>query len=652
MEADRTDSAAYGRKVPKRVTGEAPKATSGDPSREPGAKIAKLLIEEGTLTQEQFEYARRVRSKLATPRSLTQVLQDLGFVTPTQLREILTVKRLSLRIGELLVELGAITQDQLEKALSIQRDCTEKRRLGDILIETHLIDERELNEMLSCQLGIPNIEPKIPDLNKDLLSKVSPHYVATNRFVPLSQSNGKVTVAFADPLNSKDLEAAEMVFGPGIIPAICTQSAISEIATYLERRQVSITQSAVDDRTVIGVVESLVQDALRLNASDIHIEPMSGKLRVRFRVDGVMIHFNDYCLDLAPSITNRLKILAKADIAEKRRHQGGRVLFQSPESGESIDMRVSFYVTIWGEKIVLRILNHKGLFLRLNEVGMQPKMLDRFCFDALDIPTGVILITGPTGSGKTTTLYSCLNYLDKPDTNIVTVEDPVEYVLDGIAQCSVDPKINLTFEESLRHIVRQDPDVIVVGEIRDQFSAETCIQASLTGHKVLTTFHTEDSIGGLIRLLNMNIEAFLISSTVVCVVAQRLLRRVCPDCAEPYTPTPTELHRLGYSMSDIRGAAFKMGRGCGACLHTGYKGRVGVFELLVLNELVKDAILGRKTSYDIRRISVETSGLVTLLEDGMMKAMKGETSLAEVLRHLPRVSKPRAPHELSRLLGV
>jgi type IV pilus assembly protein PilB len=225
-------------------------------------------------------------------------------------------------------------------------------------------------------------------------------------------------------------------------------------------------------------------------------------------------------------------------------------------------------------------------------------------------------------------------------------------VLDGIAQCSVDPKINLTFEESLRHIVRQDPDVIVVGEVRDQLSAETCIQASLTGHKVLTTFHTEDSIGGLVRLLNMNIEAFLISSTVICVLAQRLLRRVCTQCGEPYTPTPLELHRLGYTTEDLRSATLRMGRGCAACHHTGYKGRVGVFELLVLNEMVKDAILGKKTSYEIRKISMESSGLITLLEDGLIKATRGETSLQETLRHLPRVSKPRSPAELNRLLGV
>jgi type IV pilus assembly protein PilB len=235
--------------------------------------------------------------------------------------------------------------------------------------------------------------------------------------------------------------------------------------------------------------------------------------------------------------------------------------------------------------------------------------------------------------------------------SIITAEDPVEYVIDGISQCSINPKIGLTFEETLRNIVRQDPDVIVLGEIRDEFSAETAIQAALTGHKVLTTFHTEDSIGGLVRLLNMNIEAFLISSTVVCVVAQRLLRHVCPSCAEPYLPTSLDLSRLGYSGADLIGTEFRTGRGCLDCRFTGFKGRVGIFELLVMNEMVKEAILQKKSSYEIRRISVETSGLVTLLEDGLLKAAKGLVSLQEVLRQLPRLGKVRPMQELRRLSG-
>jgi type IV pilus assembly protein PilB len=309
-------------------------------------------------------------------------------------------------------------------------------------------------------------------------------------------------------------------------------------------------------------------------------------------------------------------------------------------------------VTVWGETVVLRLLSRKGQLLDMNEIGMYPKMLERFRFEALDAPSGVILITGPTGSGKTTTLYSSINYLENVNTCIVTVEDPVEYVIDGIAQCSIDPKINLTFEESLRHVVRQDPDVVVIGEVRDKFSAETCIQASLTGHKVLSTFHTEDSIGALVRLLNMNIEPFLVSSTVISVVAQRLLRRVCPNCSEQYIPQPAELYRLGYTVNDIKGASFRVGRGCSECRFTGYKGRVGVFELLILNEPVKDAVLNKKTNYEMRRISTETSGLITLLEDGLAKASKGATSIQEIFRSLPRVSKPRPIHELRRILGI
>ncbi len=296
-------------------------------------------------------------------------------------------------------------------------------------------------------------------------------------------------------------------------------------------------------------------------------------------------------------------------------------------------------------------MNRKTELLDIKDIGMTPRMMERFRLDAMDVPNGVMIVTGPTGSGKTTTLYGCVNYLNNMHSSIVTAEDPVEYVIDGISQCSINPKIGLTFEETLRHIVRQDPDVIVLGEIRDTFSAETAIQAALTGHKVLTTFHTEDSIGGLVRLLNMNIEAFLISSAVVCVLAQRLLRHVCPSCAEPYLPTSLDLSMLGYSANDLIGAEFKIGRGCRECRFNGYRGRLGVFELLVMNEMVKDAILNKKSSYEIGRISIETSGLMTLLEDGLVKASKGLISLQEVLRQLPRMGKPRPLHELRRLSG-
>ena len=404
--------------------------------------------------------------------------------------------------------------------------------------------------------------------------------------------------------------------------------------------------------TIIGMINLLFEDAIEEQASDIHIEPQKDRLRVRFRRDGVMGHYKDFPKEIAPQLTTRIKVMASADIAEKRRHQDGRILFASRKHGINLDLRVSFFITIYGEKVVLRLLNNKGTLLDIKEVGMAPRMLEHFIYDALEVPTGVMIVTGPTGSGKTTTLYGCVNHLNDINTSIITAEDPVEYVIDGISQCSINPKIGVTFEETLRHIVRQDPDVIVLGEIRDQFSAEVAIQAALTGHKVLTTFHTEDSIGGLIRLMNMNIEAFLISSTVVCIVAQRLLRKVCPECAELYTPTPLDLTRLGLSANDLQGAEFKLGRGCKNCRFSGYRGRVAIFELLVMNEMVKNAILDHKSSYEIRKISVDTSGMVTLMEDGLVKGARGLISMQEIITDLPRLGKPRPLHELRRILGV
>jgi type IV pilus assembly protein PilB len=344
--------------------------------------------------------------------------------------------------------------------------------------------------------------------------------------------------------------------------------------------------------------------------------------------------------------------MAGAGVSDKRRHQDGRVRFEDPVSGQSSDLRASFYATLNGQKIVLRVLHRKAIRIDIRETGLAPRVLDRFLEEALDVPSGVILITGPTGSGKTTTLYGAVNYLNNEETSIVTAEDPVEYVVDGISQCSINTQLNITFEETLRHMVRQDPDVIVLGEIRDNFSAEAAIQAALTGHKVLTTFHTEDTIGGLLRLMNMDIETFLISSTVVSVLAQRLLRRVCSHCAQPYNPTLMELRKLGYTANEITAGRFVSGKGCEHCRFTGYSGRVGVFELLVLNEDVKTAIRSAQSSSQIRRVSMETSGLVTLIEDGIAKAALGQTTIAEVLKNLPRMKKPRPIPELFRLTGL
>jgi len=571
-------------------------------------------------------------------------------LTNQPLNHVLKQQRLSIRIGDLLVELGQIRQSELDAALAIQAE-NKKQKIGDILVEYGFIDEHRLMEILASKLGYPFVEPVFADIDRELLAQVPIKMFAQHTFVPVARSDNRVIIAFADPLDLEDYEAADRIFGRQILPAIGPRQAIREAIELYRRGAQRGTIEEADDSTIIGIVNSLFDDAMQQGVSDIHIEPMRDRLRVRFRRDGVLGVHKEMNLDVAAPVATRLKVMAEADIAERRRHQDGRILYESPATGITLDLRVSFYITVHGEKVVLRLMNKKGELLDIDDIGMAPRMLQQFRDGALASPSGIIVVTGPTGSGKTTTLYSCVNHLNDLETSIITAEEPVEYVLDGITQCSINPKIGVTFTETLRHIVRQDPDIIVMGEVRDTFSAETAIQASLTGHKVLTTFHTEDAVGGLLRLLNMGIEAFLIASTINCMLAQRLLRRVCPNCTTPYTPTPEEYRRLGYTHGDLAGADLQIGRGCTACRFTGYKGRVGVFELLYLNDDVKEAVLARKTVQEIRRISIDSSGLITLLEDGIAKAAHGKVSLPEVMRRLPRALTPRPLHELRRLLG-
>lgn len=627
-----------------------PAPSAGPAAWPPAEQIIGLLCKEGLLDEARVAYARRVQTRLASPRSLLAVLQELGSVDAAAIRQAVRANPGAMRLGDLLIELGHLSEADLRAALAMQK-ASEGKKLGEILVEHHMLTEHRLTDVLGDLLGLAHVEPVAADIDAGLVRGLDLRLCREHTMVPLSREDERVRVAFADPLDDRHIQAARQLFsGATVEPVIARGSLIREALSALERSN-QRGGGEVTEHTAMTIVAQIIREALKLGVSDIHIEPMKHRLRVRFRLDGSMIEFREISRDLAASVTSRLKILAQADIAERRRHQDGRIAFEDPETGETADIRASFYVTIHGEKVVLRLLNRKTELISIDHIGMGPRMLERYVADALDAPTGVVIVTGPTGSGKTTTLYSCVDYLNRPDTCIVTAEDPVEYVIEGISLCSINPRIKLTYEETLRHIVRQDPDVIVLGEIRDQFSAETAIQAALTGHKVLTTFHTEDSIGGLLRLLNMNIEAFLISSTVVSVVAQRLLRRVCSHCAEPYIPTAVEVRRLGLAPEDLRGARFQQGAGCAQCRYTGYRGRVCVFELLVLNEAVKDAILGHRTSYEIRRVSVETSGLVTLVEDGLHKAAQGYTTLAEVLRHLPRVMKPRRLDEIRRLLG-
>lgn len=610
--------------------------------------ILSLLLTEGILTKEKADQVLRIKSKLPSGKTLCDILKDMKYITPQQLKDVLRANHLNLKIGEVLVEFGYLPAEKLDIALDIQQK-SENKKLGQIIIEQNFLSETAFIDALSVQLGFTHINLSSENFDPDLIQSVPLKWCQANHFLPVYKKEGKTVVAFADPFDKKALDAAKKLLGDQFIIAI---SSPSQMEVYLERlvNNKNDLRPMIDENTAMGIVNVILGDAIDAGASDIHLEPLKNRIHVRFRIDGILIFQKEISAEATAMVTARIKVLARADIAEKRRHQDGRMTFE--HKGNQYDLRVSFYAGIFGEKVVLRILNRMDQIIPIEEIGMQPKMLKRYIQDVLNIPSGVLVITGPTGSGKTTTLYSSIEHINNPEISIITAEDPVEYTLEGITQCSINPAINLTYNETLRHIVRQDPDVIVIGEIRDNFSADVAVHAALSGHKVLTSFHTEDSIGGLVRLMNMDVEAFLISSTVVCVLSQRLLRKVCVHCKEPTRPLPNELKLLGYIPKDIAKYKLMKGKGCPACNYTGYKGRTAIFEMLVLNEPVREAILNHSSSFEIRKVSLETTDLVTLMEDALLKVSAGVTTLEELFRCVPRLIPPRPITEIKRLLGA
>lgn len=613
--------------------------------------ILRLLILDGLLTRDQAEYAMRVDSKLHMAKPLCTVVRELGYVTEEEIRQTIRKNQGELRIGDLLYGLGFLSREELDRALALQVKEDRKSKLGDVLVRHKFVADDKLTDILALQVGLPVIELLAKEPDPVLLRRAPAEYYDQYRFVPYDiNENGVIRVAFADPLEKRSIDAARDYFGKDIEVCITRVSQLDEILAK-HRDDVRLSEGKDGSRyNVVEMANMIILGAVQRGASDVHVEPMADRLRVRYRIDGVLVHFRDFPVAVAASLISRYKIMCGADIAEKRRHQDGRLIFD--HQGVQMDLRMSFYVTVYGEQIVMRLLKNQEELLPLNELGMLPHMLERFKEDALEAPSGIIMVTGPTGSGKSTTVYSSINFLNRPDVSIITVEDPVEYKIRGIAQCSIMPQIGLTFEESLRHIVRQDPDIVVVGEVRDHFSAAMSIETALTGHKVLTTFHTEDSIGALVRLLDMDIEPFLVSSTLSCIVSQRLVRKVCSHCAAPYQPDLVQLRRLGCTYGDLVGAQFMKGRGCAACQHSGYKGRLAVYEILHPNVHIRDAVLQRKTTHELRELSLEKTDMVSLLEDGITKAAIGLTTVEEILRTLPRVYKPRPLPELRRILGV
>lgn len=628
--------------------------------------IETALLNDGLLTKDQLTRARKIHEHLGGQKTLSDVLLEMNWVTAARLDDFVRRHRSQFSIGDILISRQFVTQTDVMTAREIQRKSSGKaKRLGEVLVEMGVIEERHIIDALAEKFALPMLEPDISQIDIELVRRVSLKYLRRQTGLPLKLADGFLHLLVADPTMTNFVEEVARTFNCRVKLYLATSAVILKTLELLDallqgkdsgfsdyqkvkyHTLETLPQPNNDDR-VIQMVDQLIRAAIDEGASDVHLEPMANKLRVRYRLDGVLVHKMDFPRDYTPRIISRIKILADADVAERRKHQDGRIFVKT--DNQEIDIRVSFYATVFGENVVLRILN-KASLISLMELGFAPNILRLYSEDVLPAPSGITLITGPTGSGKTTTLYSSIDFCNDPTVKIITCEDPVEYVIDGISQCSINEKIGLTFNETLRSIVRQDPDIIVIGEIRDKFSADVAVQSALTGHKVFATFHTEDSVGALVRLINMDIETSLIASTIGAVLAQRLVRKVCANCQVKYEPEERVLRRFGLKREQLKRFTLLNGKGCSACNFTGYRGRLGLYELLVPNADIRDAILGMRTMQEIRQISLDLCNLCTMQEDGMVKALQGKTTLEEVLENAPRVFHQRSLETLLDIVG-
>jgi general secretion pathway protein E len=559
------------------------------------------------------------------------------------------VKRL---LGEILVESG-LSPDRLKKALELQK----KRggRIGTILSRLNLVPEADVLKALGTQLGLP-FTADLGDIDRALALRVPITYAKKAVVLPIRQENGAIVVATAEPLLLSTIDDLRVLLGADIALCLAPAETILDTINRLHSEDMNKAEDTAqeedelsflaaeldepadlldvtDDAPIIRLVNSLLSQAIRERASDIHIEAFEKDVVARFRIDGILYNILTIQKRFQSSIASRIKIMADLNIAEKRLPQDGGMRIKI--GGKDVDIRVSIVPTAFGERIVLRLLYRESALLPLEQIGFSGDNLDRFN-ELITRPHGIVLVTGPTGSGKTTTLYGALSKINAPDKNIITIEDPIEYQLKGIGQIQVNPKINLTFAAGLRSVLRQDPDVILVGEIRDSETAEIAIQAALTGHLVFSTLHTNDSAGAVTRLIDMKIEPFLISSSVMAVLAQRLVRVLCTHCREPYELTAAERTELEIR-AGAEGATVYRAKGCEACFNTGYLGRSAIYELLMLDDDIRQLIMTSSDSSTIKALAVE-KGMQTLRQDGAVKVLKGITSVEEIVRVTQRES--------------
>jgi type IV pilus assembly protein PilB len=568
---------------------------------------------------------------------------------------------MSQRLGDLLVKEKIITPEQLEQATKVQKE--QSCRLGSALVKLGFLTDEDVTNFLSRQYGVPAINLSYFEIDPAVVKLIPFETAKRYQILPLSRVGASLTIAMVDPTNVFAMDDIKFMTGFNIEPVVASESSIltgiekaygttkeedleavmqsmSEMGDEdvelneqsAEELALSELEKAADEAPVVKLVNVVLSDAVKRGASDIHIEPYEKEFRVRFRIDGVLQSIMTPPLKLKDAITSRLKIMSKLDISEKRLPQDGRIMLKMNIGGrkKQLDFRVSTLPTLWGEKIVLRLLDKENLRLDMTKLGFEPESLVKF-EKAILKPYGMVLVTGPTGSGKTNTLYSSISRLNQPDTNIMTAEDPVEFQLQGVNQVQMKEQIGLNFAAALRSFLRQDPNIILVGEIRDFETAEIAIKAALTGHLVLSTLHTNGAPETITRLMNMGIEPFLVATSVHLICAQRLVRRICKDCIEPIEVPPQTLIDAGFTPEESKTVKIQKGKGCGVCNNTGYKGRCGLYEVMEVDDEIRELVLVGASAVELKKKAIER-GMITLRRSGLIKVAAGMTTLEEVAR--------------------
>ncbi|PYX47364.1 MAG: type IV-A pilus assembly ATPase PilB [Acidobacteria bacterium] len=568
---------------------------------------------------------------------------------------------MSQRLGDLLVKEKIITPEQLEQATKTQKE--QSCRLGSALVKLGFLTDEDVTNFLSRQYGVPAINLSYFEIDPAVVKLIPFETAKRYQILPLSRVGASLTIAMVDPTNVFAMDDIKFMTGFNIEPVVASESSIlagiekaygsatkeedlatvmqsmsemsdSDVELQSEEQQMELAEleKAADEAPVVKLVNVVLGDAVKRGASDIHIEPYEKEFRVRFRIDGVLQSIMSPPLKLKDAITSRLKIMSKLDISEKRLPQDGRIMLKMNVGGrkKQLDFRVSTLPTLWGEKIVLRLLDKENLRLDMTKLGFEAESLVKF-EKAILKPYGMVLVTGPTGSGKTNTLYSAISRLNQPDTNIMTAEDPVEFQLGGVNQVQMKEQIGLNFAAALRSFLRQDPNIILVGEIRDFETAEIAIKAALTGHLVLSTLHTNGAPETITRLMNMGIEPFLVATSVHLICAQRLVRRICKDCIEPMEVPAQTLIEAGFTPEEAKTVKIQKGKGCGVCNNTGYKGRCGLYEVMEVDDVIRELVLVGASALELKKKAIE-QGMITLRRSGLIKVAAGMTTLEEVAR--------------------